>query len=299
MTKPDHGGGRTGASGSGGRGGTNNLTLRVASAAVLAPVVLAITYVGGWYFLALCALAAAGILWEWASLVTRRADPRILIPGWAALAVRVVLAGFDLAPAAFGIIAIGAVFAALAVATWRPDNGPASTTPVWAAGGVVYAGMTLLAPALLRRDPQLGLAALLFLFATVWITDIFAFVCGRAIGGPALWPRVSPNKTWAGAFGGLIGGVAAGVAVAYTSGLGKLGIVGVMALVLSVLAQAGDLFESAVKRRFGAKDASHLIPGHGGLMDRLDGFLVAAFAALLIGILRQGTAAPARGLLVW
>jgi phosphatidate cytidylyltransferase len=97
----------------------------------------------------------------------------------------------------------------------------------------------------------------------------------------------------------LIGGVAASVAVAYASGIGRLGIVGVMALVLSVLAQAGDLFESAVKRRFGAKDASHLIPGHGGLMDRLDGFLVAALAALLIGMIRQGTAAPARGLLIW
>jgi phosphatidate cytidylyltransferase len=152
---------------------------------------------------------------------------------------------------------------------------------------------------LLRRDPEWGLTALLFLFAIVWITDIFAFYCGRAMGGPLLWPGVSPKKTWSGAFGGLAGGVVAGVAVAYASGIGKLGIVGVMAFVLSVLAQAGDLFESAVKRRFGAKDSSHLIPGHGGLMDRLDGFLVAAFAALLIGILRQGMAAPARGLLVW
>jgi phosphatidate cytidylyltransferase len=87
--------------------------------------------------------------------------------------------------------------------------------------------------------------------------------------------------------------------VAYASGIGKLGMAGVMALLLSVLAQAGDLFESAVKRRFGAKDASRLIPGHGGLMDRLDGFLVAAFAALLIGIARQGTAAPGAGLLLW
>ncbi len=110
---------------------------------------------------------------------------------------------------------------------------------------------------------------------------------------------MSPNKTWSGAIGGLAGGIAAGVAVAYANGVDKLGIVSVMALVLSVLAQAGDLFESAIKRRFGAKDTSRLIPGHGGLMDRLDGFLVAAFAALLIGILRQGTAAPARGLLVW
>ena len=89
------------------------------------------------------------------------------------------------------------------------------------------------------------------------------------------------------------------MAVAYTFGVGKLGIIGVMALVLSVLAQAGDLFESAVKRHFGAKDASRLIPGHGGLMDRLDGFLVAALAALVFGILRGGVTAPAQGLLAW
>ena len=118
-------------------------------------------------------------------------------------------------------------------------------------------------------------------------------------GGPLLWPRVSPNKTWAGAVGGVVGGVAAGTSVAYASGVDKLVAVGIVALLLSVLTQAGDLFESAVKRRFGAKDAGSLIPGHGGLMDRLDGFLVAALVALLIGILRQGPDAPAQGLLVW
>jgi phosphatidate cytidylyltransferase len=152
---------------------------------------------------------------------------------------------------------------------------------------------------LLRRDPQWGFIGLLFLFATVWATDIFAFLCGRAVGGPLLWPSVSPNKTWAGAIGGLAGGIAAAVAVAYASGVRFAAAAGLMGLLLSILAQAGDLFESAVKRRFGAKDASRLIPGHGGLMDRLDGFLVAAFAALLIGIARQGMDAPARGFLLW
>ena len=163
----------------------------------------------------------------------------------------------------------------------------------------IYAGALLIAPAMLRGDPQWGLTAIFFLFANVWATDILAFFCGRAVGGPLLWPRVSPKKTWSGAIGGLAGGVAVSVAVAYASGVGKLGIVGVMACVLSVLAQAGDLLKSSVKRRFGAKDASRLIPGHGGLMDRLDGFLVAALAALLIGIIHEGMAAPARGLLVW
>lgn len=276
----------------------SNLALRVASASVLAPVTLALTYVGGWIFYFLCAIAAGGILWEWVSLASHRADPRVLVPGWLALPAATLLIGLGLPGGGMGAVAFGAVVAGSIVAALpRPTD--EAFAPTWAAGGVLYAGALLIAPSMLRSDPQWGLLALLFLFANVWATDIFAFFCGRAIGGPLLWPRVSPKKTWAGAVGGLAGGVAASVAVAYASGIGKLGIVWVMACVLSVLAQAGDLFESAVKRRFGAKDASHLIPGHGGLMDRLDGFLLAAVAALLIGIIHQGMAAPARGLLVW
>ena len=161
-------------------------------------------------------------------------------------------------------------------------------------------GIAFLGPALLRRDPTLGLTALLFLFAIVWITDIFAYLVGRTVGGPLLWPRVSPNKTWSGAVGGLAGGVAAGTAGRLCERWNRpAGGVALWHWCFRSLRKAGDLFESAVKRRFGAKDASQLIPGHGGVMDRLDGFLVAALAALLIGILRQGTAAPARGLLVW
>jgi phosphatidate cytidylyltransferase len=296
--------------GSGGDGaGAGNLMLRVASAAVLAPFTLAITYAGGWLFVALCTISAGVILWEWTALVSRRADVRILAPGSAALVAAAVLAGVHRAGAASAAIAIGALFAALIVTVF-PRGEPAAasadgtsrqaaTSAFWAAGGVVYAGALLLAPATLRADPVWGLTALLFLLADVWVTDIAAYFCGRAIGGPLLWPAVSPKKTWSGAIGGLAGGVAAGIVVAYASGIGRLGIVGVMAFVLSVLAQAGDLFESAVKRRAGAKDASRLIPGHGGLMDRLDGFLVAALTAVLIGIIRNGTAAPARGLLVW
>jgi phosphatidate cytidylyltransferase len=278
--------------------GASNLMQRVASAVVLAPVTLAVTYVGGWVFYVLCAIAAAGILWEWVSLTSHRADPRVLAPGWLALLGAMVLIGLEVPLGGLAVVATGAVVAGFVVA-YLPRSTDEASAPGWAAGGVIYAGALLIAPAMLRRDPQWGLVALLFLFANVWATDIFAYFYGRAIGGPLLWPRVSPKKTWAGAIGGLAGGVAASVAVAYASGVGELGIVAVMACVLSVLAQAGDLFESAVKRRFGAKDASHLIPGHGGLMDRLDGFLVAALAALVIGMLHQGIAAPARGLLVW
>jgi phosphatidate cytidylyltransferase len=133
----------------------------------------------------------------------------------------------------------------------------------------------------------------------VWATDIFAYLIGRLLRGPLLWPRVSPKKTWAGAVGGLAGGIAAGSAVAYASAGTQPLIAGFLAVMLSIAAQAGDLFESWVKRRYGAKDSGRLIPGHGGVMDRVDGLLIAGLAAVLIGALRGGTAASARGLLLW
>jgi phosphatidate cytidylyltransferase len=272
--------------------------LRIISAAVLVPIALAAAYVGGWSFLIFCGLAAGGILWEWTRLVTGRSEVRLLAPGAAALLAALVLVGIGAPAAAAAAIVVGTVSAGL-LAARQPFGEGAARCMLWAAGGVVYAGVGFLAPALLRRDPALGLKAFLFLAAIVWMTDIFAYSAGRLVGGPLLWPRVTPNKTWSGAVGGFAGGVAGGSLVAYASGSCSMAAMGVIALVLSASAQAGDLLESAVKRRFGAKDASHLIPGHGGLMDRLDGFLVAALAALLIGMVHGGTDAPARGLLVW
>jgi phosphatidate cytidylyltransferase len=279
-------------------GGQRDLSRRVASALLLVPLGLLTTYVGGWLFLAVCAVAAGIILWEWTTLVVRSADPRILVPGIVALLAATVLGGGSGSGAAIGAIAIGAVLAAGVMAASPPRSPPAGGA-IWGAGGVIYAGAALVSSIMLRNDPELGFAALLFLFATVWATDIFAYLAGRTFGGPLLWSQVSPNKTWSGATGGLAGGVAAGGLVAYASGGTSPAVAGVLALVLSIVAQGGDLFESAIKRRFGAKDASSLIPGHGGVMDRLDGFIFAALAAVLIGIARDGMAAPARGLLVW
>jgi phosphatidate cytidylyltransferase len=276
----------------------SNLSRRIISAAVLAPLALGSVYLGGWLFFVVCAAAAGGILWEWTGLVSAGPDARILAPGLGALLIALLLTGWREPIAAVGIVTIGAAMAGGVMALW-PRRNQVSTAPAWAVGGVAYAGIAFFGPAWLRLDPELGFVALLFLVASVWMTDVCAYLVGRAVGGPLLWRQVSPNKTWAGAVGGAVGGVAAAIAVAYASGLGKLVILGIVALLLSALTQAGDLFESAVKRRFGAKDAGRLIPGHGGLMDRLDGFLVAALAALLIGILRQGTDAPAHGLLLW
>lgn len=169
----------------------------------------------------------------------------------------------------------------------------------WLAAGIGYAAVLMFAPLILRRDPLLGFAAIAFLFAVVWATDIAAYFAGRALGGPKLWPAVSPKKTWSGAIGGTLGGVAAGVLTVKVLGLSVAPMLVLVAGFLSVAAQAGDLIESALKRHFGAKDSGSIIPGHGGVMDRLDGFLTAAAAAAMVGLIRGGLDASARGLLVW
>jgi len=170
---------------------------------------------------------------------------------------------------------------------------------VWMIAGLLYAGVVLLAPIILRRDPALGFVAIVFLFAVVWVTDIAAYFAGRALGGPKLWVAISPNKTWSGALGGALGGVIAALLVVKVAGLVIAPMLILVALALSIASQAGDLLESALKRQFGAKDAGALIPGHGGLMDRLDGFLTAVLAAVMVGLLREGFDGSARGLLVW
>jgi phosphatidate cytidylyltransferase len=149
----------------------------------------------------------------------------------------------------------------------------------WIALGAVYAGAMLAAPLVIRADPAFGFVAMIVLFAVVWATDVAAYFAGRLVGGPKLWPAVSPKKTWSGAIAG-----AAAAALSFG---------------LSVAAQLGDLFESALKRRFDVKDASHTIPGHGGLMDRLDGFLTAAVAAAIAGVIRGGVDGAAAGFILW
>jgi phosphatidate cytidylyltransferase len=276
-----------------------NFLRRTASALVLAPLALGAALAGGWIFAALCTVTAALVLWEWSTLVTGGPDWRILAPGLPALCAAAVAAQGGAPGTACSAAALGAMAAAATTAA-APHCGRRSASAMfWAAAGVVYAAIVLISPIMLRSDPEIGFAALAFLFATVWATDIFAYFAGRGFGGPLLAPRLSPKKTWAGVVGGLAGGVVAGVLVAYASAGTQPVAAGVLAVILSIAAQGGDLLESSVKRRFGAKDTSALIPGHGGVMDRVDGLLVAALIAVAIGALRFGAAAPARGLLVW
>jgi len=173
------------------------------------------------------------------------------------------------------------------------------TGPVWIVAGVGYAGIMWLAPMLLRADAVDGFRAMVLLFTVVWTTDILGYFVGRAFGGPKLLPAISPKKTWSGAIAGALGAAIVAVPVAEFLGSFERITIAIIALLLSVAAQLGDLLESWVKRQFGAKDASHLIPGHGGVMDRLDGFWAAALVGCLIGLLRGGFDGAARGLLVW
>jgi phosphatidate cytidylyltransferase len=266
------------------------LALRVCSALLLVPLAIGTAYLGGWPFALLWGAAAIGVLWEWSSLVARNEQLSVLLAGGASLALAVVLVATGHALPALVVVAMGTLGAAsLTLAERR----------LRVAGGIPYAGALAMGPIILRSDGEQGFLAVLFLFAVVWTTDIGAYFVGRALGGPKLVPWISPNKTWAGAIGGLLASVLVALVVAKMAALTSLFVLAMVAVVLSVLAQAGDLFESFLKRRFDAKDSSHLIPGHGGLMDRLDGFVTASVAAAVIGLARGGFEAPGRGLLVW
>jgi phosphatidate cytidylyltransferase len=151
---------------------------------------------------------------------------------------------------------------------------------------------------LLRVSPSFGLATILWLFAVVWGTDIAAYFAGRLIGGPRLWPSISPGKTWSGAIVGAVVGAGLGLMLwAWTNNLAALFWLG---LATAIVSELGDLFESALKRRFGVKDSSGLIPGHGGLMDRLDAFIAASlFAAAVASLNSRGAPFIASGLFRW
>nr|WP_309142426.1 phosphatidate cytidylyltransferase [Bradyrhizobium sp. sGM-13] len=267
---------------------SRNLVMRIAAAAVLIPLAVAIAYAGGWLWAALVTLAAIGLFAEWLAIVGLAGATRVIVPGVAALALGGVCFAIGRLDAALIVLGIGFV-AVVAIAPERRN---------WAAAGFLYAAAAEIASVLVRLDSVKGFAALMFVLLIVWVTDSGGYFAGRGIGGPKLWPRVSPKKTWAGA----VGGFAASLAVAggfAAFGLGKMGPLLLLSAALSVVSQLGDLFESAVKRRFGVKDSSHIIPGHGGLMDRLDGFVAAVVVAALFGFLRGGADGVGRGLMVW
>jgi phosphatidate cytidylyltransferase len=268
--------------------GSRNLLLRVIAGVVLAPLAIAIAYAGGWLWTALVTLAAIGLYVEWLMIVGVARETRMVASGAIALALAGLCLGLGRIDAALLALAIG--LAVVAVLSQGQRN--------WTATGFGYAATAQVASVVVRLDPEMGFVALVFVLLIVWVTDIGGYFAGRSIGGPKLWPRVSPKKTWAGAVGGFLASlvVAGGFAAL---GLGKTGPLLLLGTILSIASQLGDLFESAVKRRFGVKDSSHIIPGHGGLLDRLDGFVAAVVLAAFFGFLRGGVDGVGRGLMVW
>jgi phosphatidate cytidylyltransferase len=276
-----------GASGSSNR---NNLSLRIVSALVLAPLALLTAYVGGWVFALFWGAASIAVLWEWIRLVAGPGHRLMLTSCASAIAVADLVAWRARPLVAIFVVGLGA----LAATIFAPDG-----RRLWITAGIGYAGAMLLAPMLLRGDNAYGFFVMVLLFAVVWTTDILGYFAGRAFGGPKLWPAISPNKTWSGALAGGLGATIVGIAFAAFAGSFNGIAIAMIALLLSVAAQLGDLLESWVKRKFGAKDASGIIPGHGGVMDRLDGFWAAAFVGCVIGLSRGGFDSAARGLLIW
>jgi len=260
-----------------GTGPWRDLRTRLLSVLVLGPVVLACLWWGGAWFVGLMAVTLAGLAWEWVRLCGGPA----LGPAGLGLPMVVLLAG---GLAGLGLPWLGAaVLLPGAFLLWRLAGG---LPRGFLALGVLYLGLFGVAFITLRQDPEAGRANVFFLMLLVWASDSAAYLAGRALGGPKLWPAISPGKTWSGALGGLLGAMAvgAGAAVLVAPVASPLWAA-LVAGALGVVSQAGDLLESGIKRRFGVKDSSHLIPGHGGLLDRLDGFLAAAPLALALGMI--------------
>jgi len=265
--------------------------LRVASALVLGAFVLGTLLVGGWAFAGVWLIAGVVGAAEW--LAMTRSEPLLPLLGVTgatlfAVLVTVLLGAPVWVPAlllvagSLGLFALG--------------HGPGRRKPIW---GLLGGAVVALVPMLLRIDPAIGIVGPAWMFAVVWSTDSVAYFTGRLIGGPKLMPRVSPKKTWSGALGGLAAGIVGGtltVLIARSQGWDalpavSLSLVAALSGLASILSQGGDLVESALKRRYGVKDSGRSIPGHGGVMDRLDGFFaVAGLAGLCLAALRLLTA---------
>lgn len=256
---------------------SRELQLRIVSAIVMIVLVLSATWFGGLAFKAVAAAIGLLIYYEW-STITRLAEGSLRANafGWLSMALISLNMLFGQAeltvPLFAGLVITSAIPSLLRRVSW------------WQPGGLFYAGLSTISLSAIRGEDSLGFIAMLFVFVVVWATDILAYFVGRAIGGPKLAPRISPGKTWSGAIGGTVSGVAGGllVAMAHFQDVGLWVVL--VALALSIASQIGDLFESFIKRRFGVKDSSKLIPGHGGVMDRVDGLVFACFAAFFLAI---------------
>jgi len=254
------------------------LVRRIISSLVLAPLALAAVYYGTpWLELMLIA-AAVQMAREWSMLCDNgRAMPGGLVLGIGAVIGILLASQLGMTGALWTVVATAIV--AFAVGHKRGH-----TAATWLAAGAPVVALPCLAFLWLRFGTADGVRICFWLLAAVWATDIAAYAVGRTVGGPKLWPKVSPKKTWSGLIGGVVGAGIVGYVTAWVLGSDRGLALVVTGFVVAVVAQAGDLSESAVKRHFGVKDAGQLIPGHGGVLDRVDGLI---------------TAAPAMAVAVW
>ncbi len=258
----------------------SNLTLRVISAAVILPVVFTALWYGGLVFAALLALFAAFMCWEWSSLCGARSSVEQVFMIVAGAAMPLMT---DYGHGNTGLLVLGVVgIVVLAIAAFRRIE-----SKYLLALGLPYIGATMVAAVWLRGDTTSGFATLVWIILIVVATDVGAYFTGRSVGGPKLAPRISPNKTWSGLIGGMACAGLTGMIVGYIYDGTVNPTLGVLSLALGAVAQGGDLAESGFKRHLNVKDASHLIPGHGGFLDRFDGYLtvmpVVALMTLVFG----------------
>ena len=269
-----------------------DLGVRTASALALIPAVIACAWYGGIWFEGFVLLLAGLIAHEWTAIVHPRNFAQYALHMAAAFSGAVLpdLAGVGIAL----LVILGLVLVSIFMA--RKEDPDAST---WRYFGIFYVGLPALALILLRADSHYGFAAILWVFLIVWSADTMAYFAGRIIGGPKLAPVISPKKTWAGLGGAVAGSALVSIIFAWVTDLNGIWTLAILAGCLAVVEQAGDLFESSLKRFHGVKDSGQLIPGHGGVIDRVDGLIAVAVAAAIIGVFHEQGANAARGLLHW
>lgn len=269
-----------------------DLGVRFLSAMVLIPAVLIDVWAGGIWFEVFVALLAVLMAYEWAILTHRQSSLQFALHSAAAMTGALLPREAGVDGALIAVLSLW-VLSAIAARVQNPGNA------VWAYLGVPYVGLPAIALVLLRNDPTHGTAAIIWVMVTVWAADTFAYFTGRIIGGPKLAPRISPKKTWAGLFGAIAGSALASAVFAWVTGYPGVLILTSIAGAFAVVEQAGDLFKSAWKRHYGVKDSGRLIPGHGGVIDRVDGLVAVAVAAAIVGYLHSDIGATGRGLLAW
>lgn len=254
---------------------------RVGSALMLAPPVIYATWSGGMAFAILVGLIAGISYFEWTAITgTRR--PHWL--WWANLAGLLSALLFITTGRSFGALLCVAVPALISLLARSDENRRG-----WLAYGMLYVALPAFALLVLRGEGDDGRFGMLFVVVIVWTTDIAAYFGGRAIGGPKLWSRISPKKTWSGSLVGFTMAIAAAVLLVAGFERGSLLAAALVAALLSIATQLGDLFESFVKRRFGVNDSGRIIPGHGGVLDRVDGLYGALLVALGLAVVGIGS----------